>query len=354
MKTKLATLFVLLILFSCASDFDDNLKSEDLINNNPVEIILVDSELYNHLELIIDDTIEVITPITCIEFIYPITMFTFDENLDVLPTTIIQNDLEFSAFLASLQSTYSISLSYPITTTLEDGTTFSINNNNELRENIDACIEEIQEEIIRDCEALITSCVWKVGYTQDTENTYLGGIFQEANGATTFTYNNITYFGSWTVLFIEEELHINISLTNSEDINEHFNLDWKVEYLDENSIKLTNDDQVIILDQYCNADYTQCNNLSFTACELENNPDVGEFILNDYNFCINTILQTEPLNTNIIYFETIDNANNNENSIAIDQVYLNTSNSQTIYVRIENIEGETYFIIEIIIKVESC
>ena len=345
---KLLSVFILLLsFFSCENEPIGGL------NINAEETIAVHSELYNNLARMADDPEEEL-PVTCVDFNYPITMYAFDADLQLLTTTVIQNDALFLTYLNNLEDDYSISISYPITTQLEDGTTFSINNNQELQENIEACIEEVEAIEAEDCLFLINNCVWKVGYTRDMDNTYLGAVFNEDNGSTAFTHDDQLLFGSWTTLFIQGELHINISLNNSGIVGGYFNYDWKVDYLDSNSIKLTHEDKSFVIHQYCDDDYAQCTNFVFEECELETTPGVAEFIFDNYAFCITTILQIDSTTTNLIYFETEEDAENNTNPIPSDQVYLNTSQFQNVYIRVENLTEDTSYTISILIIAQPC
>ena len=104
-------------------------------------IIEVNSELYGMLQGI---AAEPGTGITCIDFRYAFTLFIFDEELEIVDAEIIHNDREFSEFLGSLPPELSISLSYPITSTLANGETFEITNNEELKMAIDQCIQDEQ------------------------------------------------------------------------------------------------------------------------------------------------------------------------------------------------------------------
>ena len=341
---KFLSIFILIAAINSCDDepVDTTINAED--------IIPVNSNLYNLLERVADDE-DPEGEITCIEFIYPVTLYVFNEDLDLLNSEFITSDQQFSDLLGSLDPTYAISVSYPITTTLADGTTFSINTNEELKEAIDNCI---RDEAIGQCQQLIKNCIWKVGYLEGTENTYLGGVFQEDNGATTFSFDNNVYFGSWNVLFIENQLHININLNDESQIGSDMNFDWEVQYLDEDSILLTNEDKSMLLHQYCDTDYALCNNLKFEACELENSPGIAELILDDYTYCIQTILQIEAEDTSVTYFETYDDANSEVNPISSDQLYYNITPIQLIFVRIENIEDGTFYIIDIEITITSC
>ncbi len=348
MKTKLSRLSVLVLLIFFQSCYNEPIGSSISAENT----IKVNSELYNDIDRIIEnENTSNEGELVCIDFIYTLTLYVFDEDLNLLNSSFIQSDQQFSDFLGSLEATNSISISYPITTTLNNGSTYSISNNQELKEVIDQCKKD---DDIADCENLIRNCVWIVGNNENGDNTYLDSIFKEENGSTLLTIDSDLYFGSWSVFFIDDELHININITDNDEIKEYFNYDWKVDYIDENSLKLTNENRILILDQYCDTDNAECNNFNFSECELVDNPNVAEFILDDYNDCLYTLLQVESANTNIIYFETLNDANNNENPITSNQVYLNTSSNQIIQVRIENIEEETYFIIEIVLEAETC
>lgn len=339
--------FITLILFSCQNEAIGGLDID------AEEVITVNSELYNNLARIANDP-ENTLPVTCVEFNYPITMYAFDSELQLLASTLIQSDNAFVTYLNNLENDYSISISYPIATTLEDGTLFTINNNQELQENIEACMEEVEEIEIENCLYLLANCVWKVGYTRGMDNSYLGAVFNHNYGSTVFTHNNQLLFGSWTPLFIEGELHINISLNNSNEIGTYFNYDWKVEYLEQNSMQLTHGNQSFVIHQYCDDDFALCTNFIFEECEIENNPGVAQFTFNDYKFCIRSILRTSDEESNLLFFETYEDAENNTNALSADQIYLNTTQYQFIYVRVEDNSNNSYFVINIALAAIPC
>jgi hypothetical protein len=346
---KTVTLFIMLVCFTTC----ENEPIGDIITTE--NAISTESELYNQLVRVASDSVNAQAPIACIDFIYPVTLYVFNENLELLNSIFILTDQQFSNTLGNLESDYSISVSYPITTTLNDGSTFTISTNAELKEAIDNCIEEEQEEEIAYCQNLIQNCVWKIGYIHNTENTYLGGIFQEDNGATTFIFENNLYFGSWNVLFIEDELHINISLNNGDTVGEAINFDWKVQYLNNNSVLLTNEDRQMVLHQYCDNDYALCNTFEFEVCEMEANPGYAEITTEDFNYCINHILHFNDDEHTITYHQTYDDALDLINEISQDQPYVNIiPNSQFLYARIINIENQNSYIVQITINIISC
>lgn len=352
MKSILKILSIFILITTVQSCQDEPVGS----TINAEDIIEVDSELYNLLDRVADiENTE--NELTCIEFLYPVALYVFNEDVQLLNSQQITTDQEFSDFLGSLDPNYSISISYPIATTLNDGSVFTINTNEELKDVIDNCIEELEEEEeIYDCEQLIRNCVWKVGYIHNTDNTYLGAVFNEADGATSLIYDNSVYFGSWNALFIEGELHINISLNTQSEVGTDMNFDWKVQYLNGSSIKLTNGDKTMVLHQYCDTDYALCSTFDFEACEMESVPGYAEITTEDYTYCIKNILRIDEEETFTIgYFETYEDANTQLNEIPQDQPYVNsTPNVQYLYVRITNTEDNSFFIIQLTITIVNC
>ena len=126
----LSLLILLTVLSSC--------ENEPISKADPSKVIKVDSELYNLIERAAGNDFD--NEITCIDFNYAFTLLIYDENMDIFGYQIIKSDIEFSEFLGALEEDKSISLSYPITSILNDGQPYTINNNEELKEAIDHCL----------------------------------------------------------------------------------------------------------------------------------------------------------------------------------------------------------------------
>lgn len=351
MKSILKILSVFILFISITSC--DNEPFGGIFVNG--EVINVDSELYNLLERIADEG-EELEPITCIEFVYPLTIYIFDENLEYSNTQYITTDQQFSDLLGSLDITYSISVSYPITSTLNDGSTFVIETNEQLKEAIDNCI---RDEAIGNCQELIRNCIWKVIYLEDSENTYVGGIFQENDGATTFNFDGNILFGSWSPLFIEDELHLNIHLNSTNEVADFWNNDWLVTYLGSSAMRLSTENHSVLLTQICdNNDSCTNTGLNYNECELTNNSGHAEFIFDNYKTCILTLFLVEGItdaeNLNVTFHETYDDSETNSNAILSSQAYINLEQDQVIWVRIENLDSLEYIIIPITINAISC
>ncbi|WP_333876810.1 hypothetical protein [Flavobacterium sp.] len=223
--------FLLLLTLSINSckDIDDTISLP-----NAEDLIQKDSELFNLLERVTKEEDDPLQDIVCIDFIYPLHLVIYDANLNSIGSVTIIGDDNFSAFLSILQPDQSLSISYPISTTLEDGTEFTVNNNAELKLAIDSCS---REDIISYCNgffctsspSITTPCVWKVQYDINGDNRHLSGYFDaNVDGTINFYYNGQQYLGSWTFLFVNDEFHININLEGTSQVALDWNIDRKV------------------------------------------------------------------------------------------------------------------------------
>ncbi|WP_456376029.1 hypothetical protein, partial [Lutibacter sp.] len=74
----------------------------------------------------IDDDIE------CVDFVYPITLSKYNKNSQLIETFTVNNDMQFYATINHLDNSNIISINFPITMKLYDGTEEIINNMEEL------------------------------------------------------------------------------------------------------------------------------------------------------------------------------------------------------------------------------
>jgi hypothetical protein len=270
---KIIALILLLALQSC---YNEVLEVTQITDG---EAIKVDSELYGMLERVSKNTSEISDDvnIACVNFIYAFSVYVYDEELNFTGVQTVSNDAEFSAFLGSLTPELFISISYPITGTLLDGTEVSINTNEDLKNSIDTCLEE---EITTYCNGVLTedeNCSWKILYKSGGDNTYMNAFFNiNDTGLTTFYYNNQLYNGTWTSLYIDYQLYINITFFDFDGIGQDWNFNWTATIINGERILLqreVEDD----LGELSMVSYTiikdclqlDCNNLTYDACELE-------------------------------------------------------------------------------------
>lgn len=219
---------------SC-TDLDDN-EIVDLTR----QTIKKDSELFGLLESVVNRGDDPIENTVCIDFIYPFKVFIYDTNLIPQGEAILYGDDQFSTFLAQLPSDQSISISYPLETTLADGTVFSVTNNAELKIAIDSCS---REDIISYCSGLFGSpqgtCVWEIPYIEGINNDFAGAVFTaDATGTITLYHHNTTYDGTWIFLFLNDELHLNINLSGTSTTVQNWNHNYKITMFTGNLMEL--------------------------------------------------------------------------------------------------------------------
>jgi hypothetical protein len=343
-KTACLIFFTLITVTSCYYEDVDDSKAD---------LITTDSELFELLQNVAATSLDNPVAITCVEIIYPISISTFDSSRRTVAVNALTTNMEFSAFLAALPANYAISVSYPITAQLADGSTLSITTNAQLKESIDACVDE-QLVAIGNCQALLQDCTWKVGYSQASPNTYLGATLKETAGATNFAYDTILGAGSWTALFIENELYINLNLTSEPAVEQTFNRNWKVTYLDANSLQLTNGLDEIILHQYCNVPLDDCFDFNFKGCEDAATPGFTDIFLEDYDFCINQILQYDIAVTTITFHPTEADASIETAAIDPSVPFRNTNLTETFFVRVSDSTTGDFYIVPMTITVGPC
>jgi len=230
---KLISVVMIFIFVSCENepvDFSSN--TEELIEKN--------SELYNLFVRMTTTSENPLVDIVCIEFSYSFLIFTYDENLEIIGETMVSNDSQFYTFLDNLPQNHSISLSYPIETTLADGTPYSITTNEELKDAINGCA---QESVIGYCNGLFQSqqCVWKVPFIDGEDNTYASGVFSvNSNSYVSFDFQNTVYTGTWIFFFIDDVLNFNINLAGNSQVAQDWNINFNVDYVG-NTLLLTSD-----------------------------------------------------------------------------------------------------------------
>jgi hypothetical protein len=172
---------------------------ENTVSNT--EKIKKNSELHTLLEKVTSKNKNTNDTIACIDFICPFVLIVYDENLASIGTKIVTSGNQFSEFLGKLPIEQSISISYPISTTKDNNTVFTVNNNKELKIAIDSCSKA---DIIAYCNSLFGGCnceeeicIWKIPYSIGNNNKYASGFFESNKGGTlSFNYDDIKLKGT--------------------------------------------------------------------------------------------------------------------------------------------------------------
>lgn len=228
MKKTTHYLFLLLVTLFCVS-----------CENEPVDTKFDPSLLVSKNSDIIQEMIKVAKYANtsrenvCIEFVYPFAILEVDDNLELVQVHSIFGSDQLISFLENLNDGYSISISYPLGTILPNGDLFMVSNNSELKIALELCT---LDDIISACDDLFSgnngaTCVWKVPYSSGSfDNKFAGTVFN-ANGDGTIQlfYDNTTYLGTWTFVFINSELYLNIFLTGNSLVSQYWNVNFKAD-----------------------------------------------------------------------------------------------------------------------------
>ena len=205
-----------------------------------------------------DDDIE------CIDFVYPITVFTFDPNLVRTATVTANSDSELRRFFTGLGATDLISIEFPLSFELQDGTTVTVNSNTELGNAIETAIDSCDEDDDNDfndddftqegLNAVLVECPWLVKglerNNQDFSQEYVDYVlnFTDDGSVTARNRDGELINGEWSTSISDFRVLLRLEFEFLAD----FTLEWFVNDIDEEKIKLfVGDSDKIIMIKYC-------------------------------------------------------------------------------------------------------
>jgi cell division protein ZapA (FtsZ GTPase activity inhibitor) len=180
-----------------------------------------------------DDDIE------CIDFNYPITASVFDQNNDIIDTITINNDSEMYIFIENLADYAAVTINFPITVTLADGTSLVIQDIQELENAIDAaeniCDEDddndYNDDDCNNCTTdsllnFLTECqTWTVDKLErndmDLEDQYVGYNFSFGmDGSVSVSQGSNTFNGTWQSSGTANNIEFTLNITGLNDFND--------------------------------------------------------------------------------------------------------------------------------------
>lgn len=205
-----------------------------------------------------DDDIE------CIDFVYPITLFTFDINNQVTGEVSVNSDKELRKFFAGLEDNDLVSIQFPLTLKKFDGTEIVVDSNGELANALEMAKEECDEDDDNDFndddfdeerfDFCLTQCPWEVREVirdnQSQTEQYLEYVmtFAEDGTVTVKDREGGILNGTWASSFTERGPLLTLEFDTLVD----FTLEWLVYEIGDHTIKLYSDDgNKIILKQLC-------------------------------------------------------------------------------------------------------
>lgn len=242
--TLIAVIFsILFINVSCENE-PSNVKVDPERFKPVTNEILVGIKKINDHGTINDEAV-------CVEFVYPFTMITFDDDYDLLGSQEITSSEQLITFLENIQEEINISFSYPLSAILPNGDIFYISNNEELIIALNECSLEDIIAVYNTEASTGEQCIWNIPFSDsEFDNTYAGGYFiATESGSLVFSHQNSNYTGTWTHLFINSELYLNIFLVGNTSVSQYWNKNFKV--LSNDGSKVLNAGFNIKLNIYC-------------------------------------------------------------------------------------------------------
>ena len=346
--------------------FNENPNDEDDIDFLfPITIILndyteINIESVEELDAFIESCVANEDVIECVDFVYPIVFSIYNTNFQVIETVEINNDYELYIFLDNLENGNQgvlASLNFPVTLVYVNGNTVEVNSNQELEDAIEAADANCS---IDDCEANYAELTgWLVecgldGYTYDANGDAVDENHLVFNLDGTVVVNGtptVTETGNWTV----DEFNENALTIDGLVTFDLLNGEWILQNCDENRIVYFQGEGAntitLELEQDCdNTDlpFDCFGNTTVTACDFDND---GFAIFELETLVLGNIIC--DANFSASFHLSLTNAQANVNAIAQPNTFTNTTNPQTIYLRIEADNG-AFQVFEITLVVEQC
>lgn len=246
------------ILVNSPADFDE---VEDGLDNDddkmvdfiyPIQVVLSDysrvtisnkQELNQQIAACDDDDFE------CIDFKYPLVFTLYDANNQVTDVVTVTNDELMCNFIKQLRQGTLISLQFPVTMIVSNGSQVVISNYDELEEAIINSDDDCDDNDGQDDDfiQILTTGTWRVDlFINESENqtgNWVDFVFVfNANGTFTATRGATVLTGIWHTDSDDGELELNIQINAGDPLDE-INEDWTVINFNTSSIELSDDDK---------------------------------------------------------------------------------------------------------------
>lgn len=191
-----------------------------------------------------DDDIE------CIDFVYPVKLFTFSANLQQTGSVVVNSDLELRRFFKGLDDNDLVSFDFPLSLALYDGTEISVNSNAELANAIENAKEVCDEDDDNDyndddfnkerLDKFLASCpmlvheVKRDGINQTDQYFEYVMNFKENGTVVVKNRTGAALEGTWSTRVGENRVLLKLEF----DVLVDFTLEWFVYEIEEGTIKL--------------------------------------------------------------------------------------------------------------------
>ena len=144
--------------------------------------------------------------IGCLDFVFPISFFTYNADQQQTGTVTVNSDSELFGFLQNLGPDHFISLDFPISVILADGSTMEVNSNQQLQTLIADCVANTNTDPIdvSQFEEDLTTGPWYVAYffdDYDETDNYAGYEFTFAlDGSAQAVKSGTSVSGTWALI----------------------------------------------------------------------------------------------------------------------------------------------------------
>lgn len=213
-----------------------------------------------------DDDIE------CVDLVYPLTVFTYNPNFQLLNTLEVGNDMQFRRFFAGLDDSDLISFGFPISLEYGNGDKVAVNSNSELADAIEnaqmTCDEDDDNDYNDDdfneesLGGMLVKCPWQIQglktSTQGDNEQYTDYFltFTEGGNVSVGSAYGYAAEGTWSTGVSDYRVVLEVHFGDAPD----FNGTWGVYGLGEEKIKLFSgegDDQ-LLLEMACDFEPNAC------------------------------------------------------------------------------------------------
>lgn len=235
---------------------DDDDDSDTLEIQFPIIIVMSD-----HTTMTINSSIELYTyasncngenewdeDIECLDFQYPISALMYNSNNEIISTVTLNNDLQMYTFIDDIDENDIITIDFPISVILSNGTSLTINTLNELQTTIeiheddcdedddfdyndddcDTCTPLLLTETLTNCTGWIVDKLKRNDYNYD--DVYNGYLFNfDTDGTISVTWDTTTVYGTWSASGIANDITVVIDIPSLP----YCNLNWRLHEIKE-------------------------------------------------------------------------------------------------------------------------
>ncbi|WP_108423739.1 hypothetical protein [Flagellimonas amoyensis] len=242
------------------------------LDNGALEISFpVTITLSNHSEIVVENQEQLLElagecvessvedHIKCIDFVYPIALFTFNVDNQMTGEVVVESDLQMRRFFSELEDDQLVSISFPITLKKSDGSEIIVENNEDLHMALSIAGNEcdrnaLNKEIL---DAFLLACQLEVREVLrenlDSTDQYFESIMTFSQDGTVVIGGGVSapLTGTWTSQSTNNGVQLTLEFSALVD----FSMTWDVYELEPGVIKLYKDGgNRIILKKRCDVD----------------------------------------------------------------------------------------------------